>query len=56
MIGAVRRGDPPPEEVELLDAEMFELPRRLSLEEACDHSGLRREPHRLNADEPGDDR
>lgn len=56
MIRAIRRGDPPTEEIELLDAEMFELPNSLSLDEAFDHSGGPHRPCPLNADELGDDR
>ncbi|CAN5261426.1 hypothetical protein BH10PSE1_BH10PSE1_26710 [soil metagenome] len=56
MIRPTRRGDRPTEEIELLDAEIFEVPHRLSLDEARDHSGAPHDPYLFNADDLGDDR
>lgn len=56
MSGPMRRKHPPKNEIELLDAEIFEVPRRLSLDDARDQMGPVRGGGFSTDDEIRDDR
>lgn len=50
------RSDAESGEVELLDAEIFEVPRRLNPDDARDQTGGRRERRTFDQPDPEDDR
>jgi hypothetical protein len=56
MSGAVRWGDLPLIEIDLLDPETFEAPRSLTREAACDQTGTRSKRCPPADDDTGDDR
>lgn len=51
-----RGGHPPDEEIQLLDPEIFEAPRRLSLAEARNQTGASQERRTFDQTDPEDDR
>jgi hypothetical protein len=51
-----RRANPAAEEIQLLDAEIFETPRRLSRADALDQTGGLHDRHPFDQPDPEDDR
>lgn len=56
MISGLGRGDPSSGEIELLDAEIFEVPRRLTRDDARDQIGVARDRRPFDQPDPEDDR
>lgn len=55
MTRFIHRAPLPPDEIQLLDAEIFEAPRRLTPMDACRQTGSPNRFRPLDADEPWED-